>query len=140
MKSNFSTKFNFFDLIVVIISVVVISLAIVGVNISTVKNKDSSYKVQIRHQNKIIKEISMDDVKDQMEIILLKDDYPNLKGEVHILIDCEKGICYQNVTCPNHTCEKMGWINIPNFPIVCVPNDLTTTIITSSKTPDNVLG
>ncbi|MBR2066943.1 MAG: NusG domain II-containing protein [Solobacterium sp.] len=30
------------------------------------------------------------------------------------------------VDCPNHTCEKMGWMNIDSWgvPITCLPNDI----------------
>ena len=44
-----------------------------------------------------------------------------------------------NVECPNHDCEKMGWISTAGNAIVCMPNRLLVTII-GGKELDAVAG
>ena len=48
-----------------------------------------------------------------------------LVGEMNIEVENgEWHISY--VDCPNHTCEKMGWMNVDSIgvPITCLPNDI----------------
>ena len=72
--------------------------------------------------------------KVELEIILEKEEYPNLLGDIKILINKEKGICIKEVTCPNHLCEDMGWVNRIGIPVVCLPNDVYVVIEYSDNT------
>jgi len=143
MKRNFSLKFNLFDIFVSIFVVVILVASIIYTNIfyaGTIKSDDVS--VEIHLNNKIVYETKIDDLNDDVTTITLsKDEYPTLLGDIKIIIDKEKGICVDEVTCPNHICEKQGWVNNVGIPITCVPNHVFVILTKEdmSDTPDVVI-
>ena len=66
-----------------------------------------------------------------------KEKYPDLLGDFYIDINKDKGIRVHDVTCPNLTCEKQGWVNIANLPIVCIPNDVRVVINSTDDSEGN---
>lgn len=140
MKNNFSLKFKIFDVFILCFALVCIIASIVGTNIAFAKSNNLSKKVQIYYQNELIeeKQIELDSLKEDIEIVLLKSQYESLLGDMTISISKEKGICISEVVCPNHTCEKQGWIKNVGYPIVCIPNGVYI-IITSVSVDDEII-
>lgn len=140
MNNNFSLKFKWQDVIVVILGLIIsvgLLIGILGFN-----NTFSGGKryVEITHRKEVYK-IDIDSLTATYEFELKKDDHEELLGDFHILIDKNKGISVHDVTCPNKTCVSQGWVNIPNFPIICIPNDVKVVIkTTASDNGDAVIG
>ncbi len=72
--------------------------------------------IQVYHQNKMIAEVNINENKTYD----FKGNYGNFSlevkdGQYHAV----------NVDCPNHDCEKVGWVKKGSSKqIVCVPNDI----------------
>ena len=75
-----------------------------------------------------------------MVIVLKKQDYDKLLGDVTILINKDKGICISEVTCPNETCLKMGWVRSVGYPVTCLPNGVHVMITSPDVDQDIILG
>ena len=123
MKENFSLKFKFKDLIGIALAVILIVGSLIYVNLST-SNNLSKKTVEIYYQQQRLDSltVNLDDLTETKTIILTKEEYPDLLGDFKILIDKEKGICVQDITCLNHLCEKQGWVSRTNYPVTCLPN------------------
>lgn len=50
------------------------------------------------------------------------------KGKTHIIIDKGK-FRFIESACPNKNCVKMGWISLPYYPVVCLPNKVSAYIV-----------
>lgn len=142
MKANFSTKFKKSDIFVIVFAVVAIVVSIVTTNIHFSSISDSEKVVEVYFQGKLLKEksLKMSEVNEQKEIVLAQDEYKGLLGDVTILVDKEKGICIKDVTCPNHICENMGWVNMVAYPITCLPNNVVVLISATDPNQDIILG
>lgn len=44
-----------------------------------------------------------------------------------------------DVDCPDHTCEKMGWISVAPQKIVCVPNKVIISLVADTAVVDTVI-
>lgn len=146
MHKNFSLKFKIADIFVVSISLIITIIFIIGGYIINY-NSNVSKTIHIYHNNKLIDDylINLNSLSQSMIITLKKSDYPKLSNDFKIELDKEKGVrIYRDenyrVSCPNHDCEKMGWINIYNFPLACVPNDVVVIIKGSNNNGDATLG
>lgn len=142
MKNNFSLKFRLFDIFVLSFAIVAIIASIITTNVVFSRDLKDSYTVEIYYQGKELTELrtSFKDVTDEKEIILKKEDYDGLLGNVKILINKEKGICIDEVVCPNHTCKKMGWVKAVAYPVTCLPNSVYVIITSSKSNQDSILG
>lgn len=139
MKNNFSLKFKIFDIFVLVFVTVCIVATIITTNIVFAKNKDNANSVQIYYQNNMVEEILLDDINEHLDFVLTKEKYNGLRGDMTISIDKEKGVCISEVNCPNHLCEKMGWVNEVGVPVVCLPNNVYVIIASSSIDQDITL-
>ena len=139
MKNNFSLKFKIFDIFVLVFVTFCIVATIITTNIVFAKNKDNANSIQIYYQNKMVEEILLDDINEHLDFVLTKEKYNGLRGDMTISIDKEKGVCISEVNCPNHLCEKMGWVNEVGVPVVCVPNNVYVIITSSSIDQDITL-
>ena len=139
MKNNFTLKFKIFDIFVLTFVTICIVATIITTNIVFAKGKIDEGKVQIYYQNQLVQEIKMSDIDDNVEYVLEKEKYDGLRGDMTICIDKEKGICIDEVDCPNHLCEKMGWVNSIGIPVVCLPNNVYVIITSSSVNQDITL-
>lgn len=124
MKNNFSLKFKFFDIFVVAFCAVCIIIGIILSTISLSQKIDDDCVVKICHGNDVLLEVDMKDVEEEKTIVLTKEEYPFLLGDFTVIINETYGVCVKNVTCPNHACEKMGWVDSVNFLISCLPNNM----------------
>lgn len=142
MKSNFSLKFKIFDIFIVAFVVVAIVASIITTNVVFSRDLKDSYVVQIYYQGELLedKQIKVKDVDNEMVIVLKKQDYDKLLGDVTILINKDKGICISEVTCPNETCLKMGWVRSVGYPVTCLPNGVHVVITSPDVDQDIVLG
>ena len=142
MKSNFSLKFKIFDIFIVAFVVVAIVASIITTNVVFSRDLKDSYVVQIYYQGELLedKQIKVKDVDDEMAIVLKKQDYDKLLGDVTILINKDKGICISEVTCPNETCLKMGWVRSVGYPVTCLPNGVHVMITSPDVDQDIILG
>lgn len=140
MKNNFSLKFKIFDVFIIAFSVVCIVIGIIYSSISFAKKFDDDCIVKICHGNDVLMEVNMEDVDGEMEIVLTKEEYPFLLGDFTVLINDTYGVCVTNITCPNHACEKMGWIDSLNFPVTCLPNNMFVRIESKDVDVDIPMG
>ena len=142
MKSNFSLKFKIFDIFIIAFVVVAIVASIITTNVVFSRDLKDSYVVQIYYQGELLedKQIKVKDVDDEMVIVLKKQDYDKLLGDVTILINKDKGICISEVTCPNETCLKMGWVRSVGYPVTCLPNGVHVMITSPDVDQDIILG
>lgn len=142
MKSNFSLKFKIFDIFIVAFVVVAIVASIITTNVIFSRDLKDSYVVQIYYQGELLedKQVKVKDVNDEMVIVLKKQDYDKLLGDVTILINKDKGICISDVTCPNETCLKMGWVRSVGYPVTCLPNGVHVMITSPDVDQDIILG
>lgn len=142
MKSNFSLKFKIFDIFIVAFVVVAIVASIITTNVVFSRDLKDSYVVQIYYQGELLedKQIKVKDVDNEMVIVLKKQDYDKLLGDVTILINKDKGICISEVTCPNETCLKMGWVRSVGYPVTCLPNGVHVVITSPDVDQDIILG
>ena len=104
--------------IIIVISLMLIALLALALN----KWQDQSNIVQVIHhvdgESEVIMEIDI--TKDNIYTI----DVEN--GSMSIEVK-DKAVRVFDVDCPNHLCEKMGWISKDsvNKMIVCIPNNIT---------------
>lgn len=137
-KKKFGLKYNLFDVIVGLVSVFLVVVLMIVNNVSFSEAKETNNKVvYVFYKTKKIEKLTTyynEMNKVELEIILEKEEYPNLLGDIKILINKEKGICIKEVTCPNHLCEDMGWVNRIGIPVVCLPNDVYVVIEYSDNT------
>lgn len=138
MKNNFSLKFKVFDVFILIFAVACIAISIATTNIVFANSNRGT--VQIYHQGIHLKEydVKIEELDEEVSIVLYKEKHNGLLGDMTILVNKEKGVCISEVTCPNHTCEKLGWVNKVGYPIVCLPNNVHV-IITSSSVDEDIL-
>lgn len=142
MKNNFSIKFKLFDVFIMIFSLLLIGVVIVSTNIAFSNTLDKERIVQIYYQGQLLenKQIEIDDLLEEKHVILLKDDYDGLLGDMDIVINKDKGVCIYDVTCPNYYCKNQGWVNSVGYPVVCIPNGVYVIITSSTIDQDTILG
>ena len=126
-----------------VISTLISSCLLLGILISN-KSSSSHRYVQIAHKNIIIEELTTDlnSLQEDKYITLKQDDYPFLLGDFVIELSISKGVRVYEAHCPNHDCKKYGWIKLPNSSIVCLPNQIRISIVSSSSSEggDIVIG
>lgn len=143
MKSNFPLKFKLFDIIILAVVIIGIISSIVGINIAYAKKDENSVRmVQIYCRNELVIEINLDEVDGVFSYTLQKDKYENLRDDMVITFDEEKGVCISYVNCVDYRCKKAGWINKFGEQLVCLPNQVRVYIESSDGSIDQdiVLG
>lgn len=141
MKNNFPIKFKVFDIIILIFAVISIVATIITTNIVFGKDNNKGIDdrvVCIYHKNDLVKEIKIIDINGKVEYKLTKEEFNDLRGDMIISIDKDKGVCISEVVCPNHLCENMGWVNKKGIPVVCLPNNVYVIISSSSSIDQDI--
>ena len=127
MSRKFELKFNLFDVVIGIVSVV-LALSLLLVNSFVFSNKVSlDDKVAFIYVESIKeKEVYFKDLKDDevVSITLLKEDYPSLIDDMVILVSREEGIKVEEEKSPQKICSKQGWVKRVDVPVVCLPNSV----------------
>ena len=105
MKSNFSLKFKLFDIFIVAFLLVAIVISIVTTNVVFSRDLKDNYVVQIYYQGELLenKQVKIKDVDEEKVIILTKEEYNKLLGDVTIVINKDKGICIKDVRVNSRT-------------------------------------
>ena len=138
MKSNFSLKFKLFDVILLSFILFSIVASIVATNIIYAnKSKNSDRLVQIYCRNELVHEVNLEEVDGEYNFILNKDKYDNLRDNMTIVFNEEKGVCILEVNCLDYRCKKAGWINKFGEQLVCLPNQVRIYIESIDGTVDN---
>ena len=132
MSRKFELKFNLFDVVIGVVSVV-LALSLLLVNSFVFSNKVSlDDKVAFIYVESIKeKEVYFKDLKDDevVSITLLKEDYPSLIDDMVILISREEGIKVEEEKSPQKICSKQGWVKRVDVPVVCLPNSVYVIIM-----------
>ncbi|MGM9857680.1 MAG: NusG domain II-containing protein [Bacilli bacterium] len=138
MNRNFSLKFKVVDIIIIVASAIAAISLMVGIFIYNSSFSGERY-VCIYYKGEELKEYrtEIDKLEETYTVVLTKEKYPDLLGDFYIDINKDKGIRVHDVTCPNLTCEKQGWVNITNLPIVCIPNDIRVVINSTDSSEGN---
>lgn len=132
MSRKFELKFNLFDVVIGVVSVV-LALSLLLVNSFVFSNKVSlDDKVAFIYVESIKeKEVYFKDLKDDevVSITLLKKDYPSLIDDMVILVSREEGIKVEEEKSPQKICSKQGWVKRVDVPVVCLPNSVYVIIM-----------
>ena len=132
MSRKFELKFNLFDVVIGVVSVV-LALSLLLVNSFVFSNKVSlDDKVAFIYVDSIKeKEVYFKDLKDDevVSITLLKEDYPSLIDDMVILVSREEGIKVEEEKSPQKICSKQGWVKRVDVPVVCLPNSVYVIIM-----------
>ena len=134
MSSKFELKFNMFDVVVGVISVLLAVLLIFVNNFAFSNKVLLEDKVAFVYYNSIkldehtvyFKDLKENEVK---EIILLKEDYPLLNADMTILVSKNEGIKVEEEESPQKICSKQGWVKRVDVPVVCLPNSVYVIIM-----------
>lgn len=129
MNKNYALDFKKFDIIAIVSTILVGVILIVLMTVLNTNNGESRI-VHIYSQNQELERYTtdLDNLSSTYVITLKKDDYSNLNDDFMIELDKEKGIRVVNISCPDHICEKNGWVNQTGKPIICVPNGISVVI------------
>ncbi len=129
MSKKFPLKFNVFDVIVAIVSLLIAVILII-VNNFTFSNKvDINDRVVYIYYNSIKLEehtIFFKDLKEdeEVKITLEKENYSLLNEDMVIVVSKKEGIKVEEEESPQKICSKQGWINRVDTPVVCLPNSV----------------
>lgn len=148
MTSKISLKFNIFDLVLIVVTLL-LAVAVffsVGRLLGESGEKKAVY-VYVDGRSLFPDGISLSDQKQTEVFVISKEIFPdfNVKGSVVLTVDKDKGISFTEADCPNHDCVRQGFVNRPGLPILCAPNGVAAVIKdqnghTPSNQPDAVIG
>ncbi len=134
MSNKFNLKFNVFDVVIGVVSIV-LALSLLLVNSFVFSNNVSlDDKVAFIYYNSIKledKTVYFKDLEDEevKEVILLKEDYPLLNADMTILISKNEGVKVEEEESPQKICSKQGWVKRVDVPVVCLPNSVYVIIM-----------
>ena len=143
MKSNFSLKFKVFDAFLLIFIAISIISSIVITNVVYAKKSENSDRIaQIYCRNELVKEVNLEDISGEYSFTLKKENHDNLRDDMLIIFNEDKGVCITYVDCIDYRCKKAGWINKFGEQLVCLPNQVRIYIESSDGSVDQdiVLG
>lgn len=138
----FDLKFNIKDIIAGVIAIILIVASLIFTNIYTSSDLENA-TVKIYYKNENLPEYSVhfSDIENEKTIVLTKEDCPDMLGETFtIVINKDKGICVQDIECPNHYCEATGWVKKINIPVTCLPNQIYVVLENASADTEFVIG
>lgn len=134
MFRKFDLKFNVFDVVVGVISIVLAGVLLLVNNFAFSNKVLLDDKVAFVYYNSIkldehtvyFKDLKDDEVK---EITLFKSDYPLLNADMTILVSKSEGIKVEEEESPQKICSKQGWVSRVDVPVVCLPNSVYVIIM-----------
>jgi len=125
-------KHNKYDIIVYVLSfILILGLLLTSNSISKKAEGKIKYAI-ITIEGKQKYKLNMNE---DIEIVLTKDKYPSLLGEMIIEIKDNK-VRVKKEESPLHYCSMQGWVDSVAKPIVCLPNAVIVTIM-GQEVPDN---
>ena len=139
MHNNFSLKFKKIDIVFIVVSLI-LSVAFLFIVLEINNSQEGKRYLNVYHQNERIEELHINiDETENTIFTLSKEKYPHLLNDFYIEINSEKGIRALDIDCPDKDCEKMGWVNIPNLEIICIPNDVRMYISVDSSSGGDII-
>ena len=118
-------KHNKYDIFIYVLSFIfIISLLIIS-NVITGNAEGKVKYAIVTIEGKQRYKLNMDD---DVEIVLSKEKYPSLLGEMIIEIK-NKRVRVKKEESPLHYCSMQGWVDSVAKPIVCLPNSVVVTIV-----------
>lgn len=125
-------RHNKHDVFIYVLSfILIIGLLIISNSISSKAEGKVKYAI-VTIQGKQKFKFNMNE---DTEIVLTKDKYPSLLGEMIIEIK-DKKVRVKKEESPLHYCSMQGWVDSVAKPIVCLPNSVIVTIM-GQELPDN---
>lgn len=125
-------KHNLHDIFVYIICFILIGVMLIVSNVLTSKANGKVLYASVTIGGKQKYKLNMNE---DIELVLKKDKYPNLLGDMIIEIKNKKVRVKQEES-PLHYCSLQGWVEDVAKPIVCLPNGVVITIM-GQAIPDN---
>ena len=125
-------KHNKYDIFIYVLSFMLIIGLLIVSNVVTSKAEGKVKYAIITIEGKQKYKLNMNEDK---EIVLTKDKYPSLLGEMIIEIKDSK-VRVKKEESPLHYCSMQGWVDSVARPIVCLPNAVVVTIM-GQEVPDN---
>jgi len=125
-------KHNKYDVFIYILSFILIMALLIISNVITSKAEGEIKYAIVTIEGKQKYKLNMDE---DVEIVLTKEKYPSLLGEMIIEIKDGK-VRVKKEESPLHYCSMQGWVDSVAKPIVCLPNSVVVTIM-GQEVPDN---
>jgi len=104
-----------------IIIIICIAIGLLTYMLIHSQKKEQHAVAQVSCDGKIIMVINLD----EDNIYHIDAEYPAT------LVVKDGAICFIDSVCPNHDCERFGYIHIPNESAICLPAKLSVQIIYS---------
>jgi len=125
-------KHNKYDIFVYVVSLMLIVCLLVISNVLTSKAEGKIKYAIVTVEGKQKYKLNM---SEDVEIVLTKDKYPSLLGEM--IIEIKDGrVRVKKEESPLHYCSMQGWVDSVAKPIVCLPNSVVVTVM-GQEIPDN---
>ena len=125
-------KHNKYDIFVYVLSLMLIVCLLVISNVLTSKAEGKIKYAIVTVEGKQKYKLNM---SEDVEIVLTKDKYPSLLGEM--IIEIKDGrVRVKKEESPLHYCSMQGWVDSVAKPIVCLPNSVVVTVM-GQEIPDN---
>ena len=125
-------KHNKYDIFIYVLSFILIIGLLIVSNVVTSQAEGKIKYAIVTIEGKQKYKLNMSEDK---EIVLTKDKYPSLLGEMIIEIKDNK-VRVKKEESPLHYCSMQGWVDSVAKPIVCLPNAVVVTIM-GQEVPDN---
>ena len=125
-------KHNKYDVFIYVLSFILIICLLVISNVVTNKAEGKVKYAIVTIEGKQKFKLNMNE---DIELVLTKDKYPSLLGEMIIEIK-DKRVRVKKEESPLHYCSMQGWVDSVAKPIVCLPNSVVVTIM-GQEVPDS---
>ena len=129
-------KPNFFDSIIIVLSLLLAigSLIYVNVSFSLANSKSGDKIATIYYLDQKIKQVNLSKLTEKEIYEIKKEDYANMISDMEVTFDPVEGIAVTYSNCSDHVCILKGYTSSANDPVVCLPNSVYVIItIESSK-------
>ena len=124
-------KHNKYDIFIYVMAFAIIVCLLIVSNMVTNKAEGKVKYAIVTIEGKQKYKLNM---AEDTEIVLTKDKYPSLLGEMIIEIKDGK-VRVKKEESPLHYCSMQGWVDSVAKPIVCLPNSVVVTIM-GQEVPD----
>lgn len=135
IKSRFKLKPNLFDLAILLVSLIVVSVLLTIVNIRSYEaSLESGDRIaHVFYNGEEIKEVNLSTLEEEYVLTLYEKDYPMVKEKMIITFSKEKGVAISESHCPELICVKQGYIYDSSKAIVCLPSSVIITITSNGS-------
>lgn len=121
-KKNYAERMLFLSLCVIIIISIIVCVMMLMEQKS--KTKAGEKTARIYQNQKLIREINLDEVKEAYTIEISGE-----HGEYNVIEVRPGEIGMKSASCPDELCVQMGFIRDGKMPVTCLPNKIVIEII-----------